>query len=333
MVAVLRTEPSSPMPPSLSPGSQEWGPLTAPVLVALLGLGVLAAFASKLFGGKAVGPTFLNKARQEVVLAERTMLSHDTIRFRFALPYKNSVLGLPCGKHFKLFAPNTPGTVKGEWNGREDPEAEPAEIERKYTPTSSDHDLGHCDLVIKVYEGRKIDRFPDGGKMSQYMAKLKVGDKMVISGPWGQNEYKGHGHFKIGSKEKQVTHVGMMSGGTGITPMLQVIAAILRDPTDKTKVSLLYANQSEGDILVRDMLEALQASHSDRLNVWYTLDRPPTDWKYSSGFITEDMIKAHLPAPGPTTLVLMCGPPPMVKFACQANLDKIGHAKDMQVAF
>lgn len=45
------------------------------------------------------------------------------------------------------------------------------------------------------------------------------------------------------------------------------------------------------------------------------------------------MIAAHLPAPGPSTLVLMCGPPPMVKFACQANLDKLGYAKESQVAF
>lgn len=277
------------------------------------------------------------------------------------------------------------GKVPGQWNGREDPEADAKEIERKYTPTSSDADVGYCDLVIKVrshappprararaaahgrsppqrrparaagharpscltrvvgarvargvqvYEGGKIDRFPDGGKMSQYMASLRVGDSMTISGPWGMNEYKGHGLFKIGTKEKQVSHVGMMSGGTGITPMLQVIAAILRDPTDKTKVSLLYANQAEGDILVRDSLEALQAQHSDRfVSLWYTLDRPPAGWKYSTGFITDEMIKAHLPAPGPSTIVLMCGPPPMVKFACQQNLDKLGYAKDMQVAF
>lgn len=45
------------------------------------------------------------------------------------------------------------------------------------------------------------------------------------------------------------------------------------------------------------------------------------------------MIQAHLPPPGPSTLVLMCGPPPMVKFACQANLDKLGYAKENQVAF
>jgi cytochrome-b5 reductase len=125
--------------------------MTAPMLLGLAGLGMLFVFVSKyVSGGPSKGPIFLDKSRQQVVLAERTMLSADTVRFRFALPFKNSVLGLPIGKHFKLFAPNPEGKVKGEWNGKPDEEADAKEIERKYTPTSSDHDLGYCDLVIKV---------------------------------------------------------------------------------------------------------------------------------------------------------------------------------------
>jgi len=45
---------------------------------------------------------------------------------------------------------------------------------------------------------------------------------MAISGPWGMNEYLGGGAFKIGTKSLQCTKLGMMAGGTGITPMLQV---------------------------------------------------------------------------------------------------------------
>jgi len=124
-----------------------------------------------------------------------------------------------------------------------------------------------------------------------------------------------------------------MPGGTGITPMLQVITAVLSNPADTTKMSLLYANQTEDDILVRDELDALAAKHPNNLKVWYTVDRPPEEWKFSTGFITTDMIKERLPAPGPETIVLMCGPPPMVKFACQANLDTLGYLKEDQVAF
>ena len=53
----------------------------------------------------------------------------------------------------------------------------------------------------------------------------------------------------------------------------------------------------------------------------------------SQGFITETMIAEHLPGPKESTLILMCGPPPMVKFACMQNLDKLGFAKDTQIAF
>ena len=121
-------------------------------------------------GGKPRGAKFLNKSRQTVTLGERTNISHDTVRLRFVLPKATPVLGLPIGKHFKIYAPLakvvTPKKA-GEWNGREDMEQERTEIERKYTPTTSDDEVGYVDLVIKVYKGGVIDRFPDGGKMSQ----------------------------------------------------------------------------------------------------------------------------------------------------------------------
>merc|ERR1719311_291384 len=252
---------------------------------------LVAAATFFLFGKKA---KFLNGTRQQVVLVERHQLSHDTVRFRFLLPKSAPVFGLPCGKHVKIYAPTPKGVVPGQWNGREDSEQERTEIERKYTPTTSDDEVGYVDLVIKVYKGGVIDRFPDGGKMSQYMDTLKVGDKLDISGPWGHNEYKGHGQFLVSKKPRTCKKLGMMAGGTGITPMLQVMKAILRDPSDKTEMSLIYANQTEDDILVRPELEELQAKYPKRLKIWYTLDRPPKSWKYSTGFINENMIAEHL---------------------------------------
>jgi len=72
------------------------------------------------------------------------------------------------------------------------------------------------------------------------------------------------------------------SGGTGITPMLQLIRQVTRDPKDETKLSLLFANQTEEDILLREELEEAVKSHPDQIKVWYTVDRP-TDGK---SFIT-----------------------------------------------
>jgi len=318
-----------PPPPEAASDISDLAMEYAPILVIIV---LSTLFIIGMIGRPRAKAKFLNKQRQQLVLGEREELSHDTLRLRLTLPKDRPILGLPVGKHFKVFCPNPAGSVKGEWNGKEDKE-DGAEIERKYTPTTSDDEVGHVDLVIKVYKSGVIDRFPDGGKMSQYMGSLKVGDKVDISGPFGMNEYLGHGKFKIGTKEKQCKALAMISGGTGITPMLQVAAAILKDPTDATTISLLYANQTEDDILVRNLLDGYAEKYPKRFKVWYTVDRPPERWKYSSGFITDTMMAEHLPPAGPDTLVLMCGPPPMINFACKPNLTKLGHADAAMVAF
>jgi len=298
---------------------------------AAVGLVVLMLAAAYLVTRKPA--PFLNKQRQQLVLSKKTYISHDTIRFIFQLPRATPVLGLPTGKHFKIFAPNAKGVKPGEWNKQDDKEADQDEVERMYTPVTSDKDVGKVELVLKVYKGGVIDRFPDGGKMSQYMAGLEEGSSITVSGPWGQHQYLGNGAFKSGSKQLTCKKLGMIAGGTGITPMLQVAAAILDDPADQTEVSLLYANQTEADILVRDLLDGYAAKYPKQFKVWYTLDRAPTGWKYSTGFVTDTMIAEHLPGPQEESLVLMCGPPPMVKFACKQNLDKLGYGKTQQVAF
>lgn len=52
-------------------------------------------------------------------------------------------------------------------------------------------------------------------------------------------------------------------------------------------------------------------------------------WKYSSGFVTADMIKEHLPSPGKFTLMLVCGPPPLIQRAAHPSLENLGYTKDM----
>lgn len=312
---------------------------TTPTGLALIWVVLAAAFlVFKLVlkpGGGAKHFLDKSKGKQELVLVERTALSRDTVRFRFGLPKATPVLGLPVGKHFKVFAPNPKGVVAGQWNGREDPEAGQEEIERKYTPVTSNDDLGYVDLVIKVYTGGEKGKpqFPDGGKMSQYMHSLRVGQTLTLTGPVGMNEYLGPGRLKKGSNTLTFKTIGMLAGGTGITPMLQLMVAVLKDPKDTTSISLLYANQTEDDILVRDLLEGLAKRHPERLKVWYTVDKAKPGWKYSEGFISDTMIAEHLPGPDEQPIILMCGPPPMIKFACKANLDKLGYPASAQVAF
>mmetsp|Transcript_77105 Transcript_77105/g.174399 ORF Transcript_77105/g.174399 Transcript_77105/m.174399 type:complete len:329 (+) Transcript_77105:114-1100(+) len=284
---------------------------------------------------------FLNKERQTVQIVDIKELSHDTKRYRLSLGDGSTVLGLPTGKHLVIYVPNPASCLSsGKWNGKDDPDKGKEELERKYTPVSGNETPGHVDLVVKTYrpgtfrmpDGREV-KWEDGGKGGQFLDQKKVGDCVDIRGPVGINEYLGKGEFKVPGRTVTVKEVGMLAGGTGLTPMLQVVTAALRDEGDTTRFTLVYANKTEGDILCRDLIEEAERSSGGRFKVHYTLDFPPEGWKQKAGFITADMIKECLPAPSTDTLVLMCGPPPMIEHACKKNLEALGYSKSSMVSF
>lgn len=62
--------------------------------------------------------------------------------------------------------------------------------------------------------------------------------------------------------------------------MLQLAREILKHPEDTTKIALLFANQTENDILLRNELDSLTKDHPTQFKVWYTVDTPPAEGKY-----------------------------------------------------
>lgn len=68
--------------------------------------------------------------------------------------------------------------------------------------------------------------------------------------------------MKIKYEPNMKESIGMVAGGTGITPMLQVLEHILANPNDRTKVHLVFANEEERDILLKPRLDALAKTHS-----------------------------------------------------------------------
>lgn len=284
---------------------------------------------------------FLEKQRKRVRIIDVKELSHDTKQFRLDLGGKDVKLGLPVGKHIVVYSKNPQSCLaSGKWNGKPDPDNNAHEIQRKYTPITGDEAPGYVDLVIKVYkpgtvkmpDGKEIE-WADGGKGSLNFDSKQPGDYIEINGPVGIHEYLGKGTFKKPGGEVTVKHVGMMAGGTGLTPMLQVVMAALRDPLDQTKFSLIYANKTEDDILCREKLEEAAEQSKGRFTLHYTLDFPPKVWSHKKGFITAEMIKECLPPPSEDTIILMCGPPPMIEHACKKNLDTLGYDKKLWMTF
>ena len=109
----------------------------------------------------------------------------------------------------------------------------------------------------------------------------------------------------------QHSHIALIAGGTGVTPMWQVAQAIFRNPEDKTKVTLVFANVSEDDILLKKEFEDLENTYPQRFRAFYVLDNPPDRWTQGKGRITKEILKTVLPEPKVEGIKLfVCGPPP-----------------------
>jgi nitrate reductase (NAD(P)H) len=261
-------------------------------------------------------PLALNpKKKRAFKLQAKTVLSRDSFMLDFALPSPEHVLGLPTGKHIFL---------SNEVNGET--------VMRRYTPITSDHDIGHVQFVIKAYY--PCERFPAGGKFSQHLDALKIGDTVDMRGPVGEFEYLGNGKYLIDGHEHFSSCFNMMAGGTGITPVMQIAAEILRHPEDKTKMSLIFGCREENDILCRSTLEDWARDHPDRFKVHFILsEAAPEGWKYSTGFIGKDLCEKHLYPAGDDVHNLMCGPPIMLERACIPSLNALGHKNERMFSF
>jgi len=121
-----------------------------------------------------------------------------------------------------------------------------------------------------------------------------IGDAIDVKGPVGHMHYLGRGRYILEGKERFTSRINLIAGGTGITLCYQILKAVAKDAEDTTEVSLLYANQSPEDVLLREELDALAQAH-DNISVWYTVDRVADDgWPFSVGHINGDMIKERL---------------------------------------
>ncbi|RSL39859.1 NADH-cytochrome b5 reductase 1 [Fusarium sp. AF-6] len=252
---------------------KEWTPYAALVAV-VFGAYNFLAFQVK----KVLKPDVF----QEFELEEKTVISHNVAIYRFKLPSVKHILGLPIGQHISIGAPCV------------QPDGSTKEIVRSYTPISGDHQPGYFDLLIKSYPQ---------GNISKHMASLVVGQTIRVRGPKGAFVYT----------PNMVRHFGMVAGGTGITPMLQVIRAIIRGRAagDKTEVDLIFANVSPQDILLKEDLDSLAAQDAG-IRIHYVLDKPPEGWTGGVGYVTADMITKWLPKPADDVKILLCGPPPMI---------------------
>lgn len=181
---------------------------------------------------------------------------------------------------------------------------------RPYTPISTNDLVGCFDLLVKDYGST--------AKMSKHLCQdLKVGDTV---------EFK-HIAFNVKIQAPfKPKKICMLVGGTGITPMIQALHALLGDEKDETEVVMLYGSKVSDDILGKELVDSWALEHKGKFQVVHILSHEPDDseWTGSRGYIDYDKIKRFLPDPsvGEDLLIFVCGPPPMYDALCGPRGDK-----------
>lgn len=241
------------------------------------------------------------KVWNKAILSQKTIISTDTRIFRFDLEHKDQQIGLPVGQHLMMRL--------------RDPVTREAII-RSYTPISEGTDRGKLDVLVKVYFDTAERK---GGKMTKALDQIPVGHFVDFKGPIGKFEYLGKGKCTVGWRERHVKRFIMICGGSGITPIFQVLRAVLRDEDDPTSCFVLDGNRLEEDILCRDAMNELVKGREHRCDLLYTLTKPPETWTGLRGRIGKQLLEERVgkcknsAAEHAEDLVLICGPEALEK--------------------
>ncbi|ULQ45186.1 NADH:ubiquinone reductase (Na(+)-transporting) subunit F [Flagellatimonas centrodinii] len=188
-------------------------------------------------------------------------------------------------------------------------------VERAYSMANYPEEAGIIMLNVRI--ASPPPRQPDvpAGKMSSYIFNLKPGDKVTISGPFGE--------FFARETEKEMVFIG---GGAGMAPMRSHIFDQLRRIKTNRKITFWYGARSLREMFYVDDFNML-AKENDNFSWHVALSEPkPEDnWSGYTGFIHnvlyENYLKDHK-APEDCEYY-MCGPP-MMNAACIKMLLDLG---------
>lgn len=195
-------------------------------------------------------PYFNDRVWKNLVLQRKEYITPTIRKFAFKIPEdvsNDEILSLPTGMHVYI-------KVQEDIN---DQSPKPKMVIRAYTPSNVFDRI--IEFVIKVYY--PFNSIP-GGKLTSALDQVRIGENVSFKGPIGEIEYHGNGDISIHHRHQRARQIGMIAGGTGITPMWQFIQALEHDKEeDRPKVSLIYCARSIDEIIFYDELNDLEQKY------------------------------------------------------------------------
>jgi len=208
---------------------------------------------------------------------------------------------------------------RGDWNhfGFFDVESKvDTDTLRAYSMANYPEEEGIIMLNVRIATPPPGRLHLPAGKMSSFIFSLKAGDKVTISGPFGE--------FFAKETDNEMVFIG---GGAGMAPMRSHIFDQLKRLNSKRKMSFWYGARSKREMFYEDDYNGLAADNDNfQWHVALSDPQPEDNWDGLTGFIHnvlfEEYLKDH-EAPEDCEYY-MCGPPMM-------NQAVIGMLKDLGV--
>jgi Na+-transporting NADH:ubiquinone oxidoreductase subunit F len=159
------------------------------------------------------------------------------------------------------------------------------------------------------------------GVCSSYIFSLKPGDKITISGPFGD--------FHILDTDREMLYIG---GGAGMAPLRSHLMHLFHTlKTTDRKISYWYGARSKNEIFYEEDFRAIEKEFPNfSFHIALSEPRPEDNWTGYTGFIHQVILDNYLinhEAPEDIEYY-MCGPGPMAN-AVKVMLDNLGVPKEM----
>lgn len=217
----------------------------------------------------------------QLEVAEITRETADAVTIHFEHPEKKQITYLP-GQFLTLILP-----ING------------TKVRRAYSLSSIPAEGPRLSVTVK--------RVQEGIVSTYLCSALRVGDTVEVMEPMG--------HFTVQTNPSNSRIIYLFGAGSGITPLISMAKAVLREEPD-SRVVLLYGNRNQGSIIFKEQLDRLEASSGGRLRVEHVLSQPQVPWSGHTGRLNRSMVlkildQLHLP-PLYDTQYYLCGPEGMM---------------------
>ena len=172
-------------------------------------------------------------------------------------------------------------------------------------------------IMLNVRIASPPPRQPDvpPGKVSSYIFNLKPGDKVTISGPYGE--------FFIKETNNEMVYIG---GGAGMAPLRSHTFELLKERASDRKISYWYGGRSARELFYVDEFRELEEKFPNfQFNIALSDPLPEDNWTGYTGFIHQVLHDKYLKDhPSPEDIeYYICGPPMMLQ-AVLNMLDNLG---------